>query len=117
MPPQSTRTSSGPTATVPYVIDSDLSDLQRQNVESAIAEWNDKTVISLVARTAEANYVRFRNIAVGNCRSRVGMVGGEQAIGFAAWGMLGQRSRPRDRPCDRAVARGTSAWTDGSTSR
>lgn len=75
-----------PNATVPYVIDSDLSDLQRQNVESAIAEWNDKTVISLVARTAEANYVRFRNIAVGNCRSRVGMVGGEQVIGLPPTG-------------------------------
>lgn len=75
-----------PNATVPYVIDGDLSDLQRQNVESAIAEWNDKTVISLVARTAEANYVRFRNIAVGNCRSRVGMVGGEQVIGLPPTG-------------------------------
>lgn len=71
-----------PNATVPYVIDGDLSDLQRQHVETAIAEWNSKTVISLVARTAEANYVRFRNIAVGNCRSRVGMVGGEQVIGL-----------------------------------
>jgi len=75
-----------PNATVPYVIDGDLSDLQRQNVETAIAEWNDKTVISLVARTAEANYVRFRNIAVGNCRSRVGMVGGEQVIGLPPTG-------------------------------
>jgi len=75
-----------PNATVPYVIDGDLTDLQRQNVESAIAEWNDKTVVSLVARTAEANYVRFRNIAVGNCRSRVGMVGGEQVIGLPPGG-------------------------------
>ena len=75
-----------PNATVPYVIDSDISDLQRQNVESAIAEWNDKTVISLVARTAEPNYVRFRNIALGNCRSRVGMVGGEQVIGLPPGG-------------------------------
>lgn len=69
-------------ATVPYVIDSDVSEHQRRNVERAIAEWNDKTVISLVARTAEANYVRFRNVPVGNCRSRVGMVGGEQTIGL-----------------------------------
>ena len=75
-----------PNATVPYVIDSDVSELQRQNVESAIAEWNEKTVISLVARTAEANYVRFRNIPVGNCRSRVGMVGGEQVIGLPPGG-------------------------------
>ena len=71
-----------PDATVPYVIDSDVSESQRQNVESAIAEWNDKTVVSLVARTTEPNYVRFRNVPVGNCRSRVGMVGGEQVIGL-----------------------------------
>lgn len=69
-------------AIVPYVIDSDVSELQRQNVESAIAEWNDKTVVSLVARTTEPNYVRFRNVPEGNCRSRVGMVGGEQVIGL-----------------------------------
>ena len=75
-----------PDATVPYVIDSDVSDLQRQNVESAVAEWNDKTVISLVARTTEPNYVRFRNIAEGHCRSRVGMVGGEQVIGLPPTG-------------------------------
>ncbi len=73
-------------AIVPYVIDSDVSELQRQHVETAVAEWNDKTVISLVARTAEANYVRFRNIPTGNCRSRVGMVGGEQVIGLPPGG-------------------------------
>lgn len=75
-----------PNATVPYVIDGDISESQRQHVESAIAEWNDKTVVSLVARTSEANYVRFRNIASGNCRSRVGMVGGEQVIGLPPGG-------------------------------
>ncbi len=69
-----------PDATVPYVIDSDVSELQRRSVESGIAAWNDKTVISLVARTTQPNYVRFRNVPEGNCRSRVGMVGGEQVI-------------------------------------
>lgn len=75
-----------PNATVPYVIDSDVSELQRQRVESAIAEWNDKTVVSLVARTGQANYVRFRNVPTGNCRSSVGMVGGEQVIGLPPGG-------------------------------
>jgi hypothetical protein len=75
-----------PDATVPYVIDSDVSELQRQNVERAIADWNDKTVVSLVARTTEPNYVRFRNVPEGNCRSRVGMVGGEQMIGLPPMG-------------------------------
>ena len=75
-----------PDATVPYVIDSDVSELQRRSVESGIAAWNDKTVISLVARATEPNYVRFRNVPEGNCRSRVGMVGGEQVISLPPMG-------------------------------
>lgn len=75
-----------PDATVPYVVDSDVSELQRRSVESGIAAWNDKTVISLVARTTEPNYVRFRNVPEGNCRSRVGMVGGEQVISLPPMG-------------------------------
>ena len=75
-----------PTGIVPYVVDADLSEWQRQHVEAAIAEWNDKTVVSLVARTVEANYVRFRLVAEGNCRSRVGMVGGEQVIALPPGG-------------------------------
>ncbi len=75
-----------PDGIVPYVLDGDLSERQREHVEAAIAEWNDKTVISLVARTAEPNYVRFRSVAEGNCRSRVGMVGGEQEIALPPGG-------------------------------
>ena len=75
-----------PQGLVPYVIDSDLTDRQRQDVEAAIAEWNGKTVISLVARSAEPNYVRFQSVADGNCRSRVGMVGGEQMIALPPGG-------------------------------
>lgn len=75
-----------PNATIPYVIDSDVSELQRKNVEIAIADWNEKTVVSLVARTTQPNYVRFRNVPEGNCRSRVGMVGGEQVIGLPPMG-------------------------------
>ena len=75
-----------PDATVPYVMDSDLSERQRQNIEAAIAEWNEKTVISLIARTFEPNYVRFGNVTEGNCRSRVGMVGGEQVIALPPGG-------------------------------
>jgi hypothetical protein len=75
-----------PQGIVPYVLDSDLPEWQRQNVEAAIAEWNDKTVISLVARTVEASYLRFRSVAEGNCRSRVGMVGGEQMIALPPGG-------------------------------
>ena len=69
-----------PEGIVPYVIDGDVSTEQRQNIEQAIRAWNDRTVLSLVPRSAEPNYVRFSNVATGFCRSSVGMVGGEQAI-------------------------------------
>ena len=75
-----------PGGIVPYVLDSDLPERQRLNVEAAVAEWNDKTVISLVPRSVESSYVRFRSVAQGNCRSRVGMVGGEQVIGLPPGG-------------------------------
>ena len=71
---------------VPYVIDSDVSAEQRQNIEAAIRAWNEKTVVSLVARSTESNYVRFSNVASGNCRSNVGMVGGEQKISLPPFG-------------------------------
>ena len=65
---------------IPYVIDSDISDEQRQAILGAIAEWNDKTVISLVERTTETDFVRFTRVPSGNCRADVGMLGGEQGI-------------------------------------
>ena len=67
-----------PEGVVPYVIDTDVSAEQRQNIEEAIRAWNDRTVLSLVARSTESNFVRFSNVASGHCRSSVGMVGGEQ---------------------------------------
>ncbi len=69
-----------PEGVVPYLIDTDVSAEQRQGIEEAILAWNDKTVLSLLARSTESNYVRFSNVASGYCRSRVGMVGGEQEI-------------------------------------
>ncbi len=75
-----------PGGVVPYVIDELVSDEQRQNIVEAIGEWNDKTVVSLIARTTEENYVRFLNVSSGHCRSSVGMVGGEQQISLAPYG-------------------------------
>ena len=69
-----------PEGIVPFVIDDDVPAEQRQDIQEAIGEWNDKTVISFVARTTEPDYVRFMNVTSGYCRSDVGMVGGEQAI-------------------------------------
>ncbi|MDE0263314.1 MAG: M12 family metallopeptidase [Bryobacterales bacterium] len=75
-----------PGGVVPFVIDALFSDEQRQDILEAIREWNDKTAVSLTARTTEENYVRFLNVSSGNCRSRVGMVGGEQQISIPPHG-------------------------------
>ena len=69
-----------PLGRIPYAIDSDISDEQRQAILGAIAEWNDKTVISLVERTTETDFVRFSRVPSGNCRADVGMLGGEQGV-------------------------------------
>lgn len=75
-----------PGGIVPYVIDELVSDEQRQNILEAIGQWNDKTVVSLIARTTEEDYVRFSNVSSGHCRSSVGMVGGEQQISIPPYG-------------------------------
>ena len=75
-----------PGGVVPFVIDELVSDEQRQNILEAIGEWNDKTAVSLIARTTEENYVRFSDVSSGNCRSKVGMVGGEQLISMPPYG-------------------------------
>ena len=73
-----------PDGRVPYVIDPDVRDPER--IHEAIEEWNSKTVITLLPRTAEPDYVRFQFAESGNCRSRVGKVGGEQAIRVPRFG-------------------------------
>ena len=75
-----------PGGVVPYVIDELVSDEQRQDILEAIGDWNDKTPISLTARTTEENYVRFSDVSSGICRSSVGMVGGEQRILMPPYG-------------------------------
>ena len=69
-----------PEGVVPYAIDNDVSTEQRQKIEEAIRTWDNKTVLSFVARTTQASYVRFSNVASGFCRSFVGMIGREQEI-------------------------------------
>ena len=63
---------------VPYVIDSDMPDTE--NLLPAIRHWNERTVIRLVPRTAEADYVRFQAVSGGFCRADAGRVGGEQGV-------------------------------------
>ena len=69
-----------PEGTVPYIIGNDVSAEQRRDIQLAIHAWNGSTVIRLIPRTTEANYVRFSNVESGNCRSQVGMVGEAQEI-------------------------------------
>jgi len=75
-----------PGGVVPYVVDELVSDEQHQDILEAIGAWNDQTAVSLTARTTEENYVRFSNASSGNCRSKVGMVGGEQRISIPPHG-------------------------------
>ena len=66
-----------PRGVVPYVIDEGLPN--RQDVLAAIEEWNTKTVVSLVERTTERDYVRFVSRDSG-CRADQGRQGGEQFV-------------------------------------
>ena len=65
-----------PEGIIPYEIDADER-LEQKVVEEAISDWNDKTVIEMVPRTDEPDYVRF---LYGRPRSAIGKVGGEQMI-------------------------------------
>jgi astacin len=63
---------------MPYVIDDDVPD--RARVEGAIRHWNERTVMRMVPRTGEANYIQFRRRNGFACSSNVGMIGGRQFI-------------------------------------
>ncbi len=68
-----------PNGVIPYVIDSRFNEKGLRRIRTAIAEWNTETVINLVERTTEFDYVRF--VPGGSrCASMVGRVGGEQRI-------------------------------------
>ena len=66
-----------PGRTVAYVLSSAFPDPAR--IHQAIAHWHAKTTIRFVARTAEQDYVEFREITSG-CASGVGRLGGRQEI-------------------------------------
>ena len=66
-----------PGGVIPYVIDDDVAN--SEDILRAIEEWNSKTVISLVERTMERDYVRFE-AGEGVCAAHLGRRGGEQLI-------------------------------------
>ena len=73
-----------PGGVIPYVIDPGFNEEGVQSVQAAIDEWNSKTVISMVERTTESDFVRFLPKGItasdGLCRANVGRVGGDQSI-------------------------------------
>ena len=48
-----------PDGIIPYVIDTGFSEQGRRDIQMAINEWNAKTVVELVQRTTEPDFVRF----------------------------------------------------------
>jgi Astacin (Peptidase family M12A) len=65
-----------PARTIPYVLDPDLP--APADAATAIAHWNQKSVIRFVPRTAQADYVF---VTTGACAvSDVGRRGGEQKV-------------------------------------
>ena len=73
-----------PDGIIPYVIEAGFTEKALSDIELAIQEWNTKTVITLVQRTTESDYVRFlpRGFRPSEpyCRANLGRKGGEQSI-------------------------------------
>ncbi|PGT73601.1 M12 family metallopeptidase [Priestia megaterium] len=65
-----------PGGVVPYLIASDLP--QPERVQQAIQHWHSNTIIKLVPRTNEQNYIYF--VKGDGCSSDIGMRGGQQVI-------------------------------------
>ena len=71
----SSKESLWPGGIIPYVLDPELTN---PHVPVAVRHWNENTVIRLVERTDQPNWVRF--IPGSLCAAEVGMIGGEQNV-------------------------------------
>lgn len=69
-----------PGGVIPYEIDPRLTEAQREGIPEAIAAWNEQTVISLVPRDGQADYVRFEPRETGSCAAPAGRQGGRQGV-------------------------------------
>ena len=71
-------------AIIPFVIEPGFTDVARREIQEAIDHWNSRTVVTLVPRQAEADFVRFRPEPVSpthsSCVADLGRRGGEQSI-------------------------------------
>lgn len=62
----------------PYLTDPTLPLYTRQEIKKAVDHWNANTIVQLVPRTSEADYIRF--VPGSGCSSWVGRQGGRQDI-------------------------------------
>lgn len=90
---------------MPYTIDPNLPNTNKQRISDAMAHWNEKAGMNFVQRTNQTNYVHFK--PASGCWSYVGMRGNKQDIGLApgcgfgatvheighAWGLWHEQSR------------------------
>ena len=67
-----------PAGVVPYTLDETLPAESVERIRAAIEEWNAKTVITLVERTQETDYVKFARSR--GCAAHLGRRGGEQYV-------------------------------------
>ncbi len=70
-----------PGGVIPYTIDPDLPNRNRDRVAVAIDRWEAATPIRFVERTTQKDYVTFR--PRGGCSAHVGRRGGQQFINLA----------------------------------
>ena len=73
-----------PEGIIPFVIEPGFTEGARRDIEEAVRHWNSKTVVQLVPRKAESDFVRFRPEPLkpnhGACVAEVGRKGGAQSI-------------------------------------
>ncbi len=69
-----------PKGIIPYTVDPAIPNQQR--ITDAVNYFNQNTVIRLIPRTTEANYIQMIRINNGNldCSSQIGMLGGAQTL-------------------------------------
>lgn len=65
---------------MPYEVSNDFSEDQRRTITGAINHWNRRTIMRLVRRGGQEDFVRFVP-AEDACQSSVGRIGGMQRIG------------------------------------
>lgn len=65
---------------VPYILSNSLSAKQTQDAKDAIAHVNQKTNVTMIPRTNQADYIEFKTHDGTACWSKVGKMGGRQTI-------------------------------------